>query len=393
MSTQVHSCQNINGIDGEKIYAINNIQFNSVIDNYSDDDKTDLIQNINKLFNMKLTNKTSLRFNKNYLIKIIKEKYDENQTKIKEIFGKNIILEEYKFNIDKLINNEDIYLVSAAFILPDKLLDNGIHSFSTKYLCAGVDSTEDCPKNNQYVTRLSIHSYTNDKVYPTRSNWENYRYLIIVKLNDIKDSIYSIDWQDTVSLYGVDYREKEIHVILPDYDKNSYDRLRIWLNEKQIHTYTPCENKDISNDNTIYLSSDKTKCKTSRDMSNEVLNNIFIKLNKKLLKKSVIEEDAIDANYKFLLYNPDNNNIECYVNQANLDYTNINHADGDGNMFESEDDINILKKITNNTFFGLHEDDTTFILNTEGMESKLDLLRPLFYIIRIEEQNTYNNQI
>jgi hypothetical protein len=392
MSTQINSCQNINGVDAKKIYTINIEQLNSVIDNYSDDDKTDLLQNINKLFNMKLTNRQSLRFNTPKLIKIIKEKYNENQTEIKEIFGENIIHEEYEFNIEELINNEDIYLVSAAFLLPDKLLDNGIHSFSTKYLCANVNTEKNCPKNNHYVTRLSIHSYTNDKVYPTRSNWENHRYLIIVKLNDIKDSIYSNHWQDTISLYGVDYKQKEIHIILPDYDKDSYARLRTWLNEEQIHTYIPCEDKDTSIDNTIYLSSDKTKCKTSRDMSNEVLNNIFIKLNKKLLKKYIVEEDAKDRNYKFLLYNPHNNNIECYVNQVNLKYTDLNEADGDGNIFESEDDINILKKITNNTFFGLHEDTTNFTLNTEGIESKLDLLRPLFYIIRIEEQNTYNNQ-
>jgi hypothetical protein len=380
-TTQIPVCPIINGVSGKKIYKINDEQF-SLKKRSHTDNKTiiDFIRKINALFNLKI-NETIPDFNRksNDIKRSIIENYDKKEKEIIQLFGENIKLDQYKFDIEQLINNDDIYLVSAGPALPDKLLDEGIHAFSTDYLFSGV------PPNNTKISRLSIHSYTNDKVYSHgHGNWENFNYLIIIKLKDIKDNVLSIDWDDTVSLYGVDYKDKDIHIILPETDTSAKTRLQTWLNEENIHTYKPCEYRtDIK----TYISIDKTICKTSRDMSNEVLNDIFIKFSKKLLKKS--HDGDTNSSMKFLLYNPNNNNVECFINDIN--YDKLNAANGDGNLFEQEEDIKILKRITDNNFFGLHEAaHTNFTLNTEGM-SKMDLLRPLFYIFSNEEQSTYDN--
>jgi len=380
-NTQIPVCPIINGVSGKKIYKINNEQFDSIRKFHNENNTLrKFIEDINKLFGLNiLKDLISLRKNGDKIKNQIITNYDAKQKEIIELFGENIKLDEYKFDIEQLINNDDIYLVSAGPALPDKLLDEGIHAFSTNYLFSGD------PPNNTKISRLSIHSYTNDKVYAHgKGSWENYNYLIIVKLKDIKNNVLSIDWDDTVSLYGVDYKDKEIYVILPEADIDAQTRLQKWLKKENIYTYKPCEVRANENDITPYFSKDKKICKTSRDMSEEVLNNIFKTMDKKLLKRSHGNHST-----KFLLYNPNNNNIECYIND--IDYSKLNAANGDGNLFEQEDDINILKRITNNNFFGLHEEiHKNFELNTTGM-SKMDLLRPLFYIFRNEEQSTYDN--
>ena len=377
-------CQQINNILGKKIYKINMARLHDlfkIIAGATDENIEYYVGLIRRELSIQINiNRYQLQLTA--LSREILQKKDIIFNSSELNIFRNVFDIEYEFDMNELIDDNNFYLVSSLRALPDTFIDEGIHSFSLKYLF------ENTPQNHTLVTRFSIHLYTNDKVYPHgRGSWEMYNYLIIINLKDIKEHLYSIEWEDTVIIQGIDYKNKEIYVVLPENETEIISRLQKWLSKENIYSYKPCPMDhfiNLKSDDILY-STNKLECKTSRDMTDDVLNIIFKKLQKKILKK---EQSGL---LKFLLYNPYTNSNICYVNKLN--YTNLNNSSGDGNKFEDENMISMLKTLTNNTIFAY--DDTYDDTNGETLCIKdfenIVLLHILFYLLDMINTKNYNN--
>lgn len=262
-----------------------------------------------------------------------------------------------KVSLADLIVGNNLYLVHVMPKMPDLLIDEGKHGFSSAYY----------QENNVSITkRLSVHFYTNDFVYTTRGSWETYEYVLIVNMNEIRDYIMSNELADTVGTYGINYGGLEsTHIAIPKSDTGIYERLQKWLPSDRIIQYTPCDNESQYTKKRGLNSLDKDVCKTGRDITDEIITKIFRTLHKNIPKiASCTVEIGQRTGFEdcLKLYNPDDNAIICktFVNNKG-----VNVVPGDGNIFEENQDhesmISLLDRNTNNRLltYGLTDDMRT----------------------------------
>lgn len=264
-------------------------------------------------------------------------------------------------DIEKFYSQGNVYLVSTMIDLPDELLTRGIHKTSVQW---------------KLFTRLSVHFYQNDKVFPHgQGNWEDFKYILIVKSTDISKYLYSVEWSDTVALYGIDYNGTDVYIGLPASDNDKIQKLQRWLDPARIVTYEPCIRDVLPNDAKIYRSDDKTVCKTSRDVAEEMLVSIFTKVNKKITK---------GAGLGIYIVSDPNGQNECYFNGFN-NSTALNIASGDANIYETEYILQFLNAFTDNKFY--YDDD--FVI-AAGFDTPENINKLLIYLTAFKKNKIFD---
>jgi len=378
----------------------NDTIINKIISNYTDDNIKKLLEE----YEITITG-SETRSQKQKLRTLIRNKFKEDkenvERKLKKISENDdkykyllyFFDNEIKYDVEQIISSNTAYLVHTAPILSDLFFENGQHSASEKYL---LDTTNGLPNYN-FFSRFSVHFYLNNMVLPTRGNWEFTKYGIIVNIKDMEKELFSIDFNDAVATYGIDYKKKDVYVIIPNNEPDKYEKLCKWLAPKRIITYEPCDvsesiKKILESSSKRIVSKDITVCKTIRDAITETLKNIRrIREIDYTIGSNVHFESINQVKYMYILKNY--NEVPICIFDGITNNMNYNMDNGDNNIYEAENNeskITLLNEITNGIFFSLNPDNCDKFMIDEKYQNKKTYNIMLSLLLIFYKKN-YNN--
>ena len=400
----INKCERVFDSDPSIVSILPNKQiFEKVITQIEKDDKIrdifkDYLEVICKYKKLSASQKISIFRSeiKNRLVNDIDKIKLFATSDIKYNFLKKLYVTNYKFDIKKIIDSGTVYLVHTAPKLGDLFFKQGDHAVSKEYLLSGD------PNNYHFFTRFSIHFYANDMVFPHgHGNWEFMEYAIIVKLDDIKDYLYSVNMDDTVGTYGINYKCKDVYVCLPESDESNCTKLLNWLDSDRIIKYKQCkttehERQEIKKKDEAVYSKDTEKCETLRDVVNKSLRNIFLKIKKSHFKRGIVDEynDEISLISSMILYDNDNMPV-CFIPVGDIgNEDKINTRDGDGNLYESNESIiTYLQELTAGTLFSLNDNTVCEEFQQKIINIDIEKIdKILIYLVSFYQKNFDNSK-